>query len=784
MFYPAFFAAHDARLLAFAALISVLLCFGVVAIMPRRPAERRLGAIARTGLAGVLLGATIWCVFLISWRGFFPFVHADIPLTGVLTSIALAVAGSTAALMIVVYGDTGTRDRTLAASLMAASGSCMLFVAMSALAAPLALGYDLAEVLAAMVGTTLLCAQGLKKISAAPDMSWRLWPTLMIGIALPLLDVASLAAILPFTEWEAASATPGALALQPLTVVFLSEFVVILALTRAGAAVDRQAAARTRQEVDRLRQLTDSTFEGLLVHRGGVVVDANTAFCALAGLPLEQIVGSPILTFSPSFPAGPGGVPLETELTTDKGQSIPVEMLSRAINLGDGQVEVTAVRDIRERRAAEQSQRDRERVLDLQRETEEARERQRIAEEASRAKSAFLAMMSHEIRTPMNAVLGLTSTLLSEELSPDQRQVVRTIHSSGDSLLRILNDILDFSRLDAGRMTFEYIPFSPSTLTQENLSVHGPVAMEKGIRLKVRQSPDLPARLIGDAGRIGQVLHNLVSNAIKFTRAGCVSVNARLVGVENGKATVEWTVTDTGIGIAPEKLNKLFDAFVQADDSITRRFGGSGLGLAICKQLIDQMGGKIEAESTPNKGSTFRVRLTLEVAPAGEAEDAQPGFDAVFARRLEELGRPLSLLLAEDNAVNKFVFSRLLKGMPVEIDIADNGIQAVRSAEQKVYDLICMDMSMPEMDGLEATREIRRNGGPCAQVPIVAMTANAFPEDVAACRTAGMTDFVSKPISRQTLITAILRAMPSMPETVGKPKPVKSDQGIPQVLCA
>ena len=801
MSLPAFLSTYDLPLFAAASLVSLLFCGVALLLPPGRPAPRTAAAIGRVAAGGTLLGVTVWGVFFLTWKGFFPFVAASIPASAMATSLVLAIMGATAALAIAVCGDPGLRGTVLAGSILAASASCLLFVAMSALAAPLTLGYDLSRVLLAMIGGTLLCSAGLHQLRHAPAGGRRrLLPGALVALMPPLLDIASLSAILPFTEWETAAATPGALALQPLTVVFLSELAAILALTRAGAAVDRQSASRARRENERLRQLTDSTFEGLLVHRDGVVLDANTAFCAMAGLPLNEVKGRPVADFAPAFSApafsgpalsGQGGTaPVEGAIAVAGGEPLPVEMLSRAINLGDGQVEVTAVRDIRERRAAERSARDRQRVRDLQRETDEARERQRIAEEASRAKSAFLAMMSHEIRTPMNAVLGLTATLLEERLTAEQRGVVRAIHTSGDSLLRILNDILDFSRLDAGRMTFEYGAFSPATLTQQTLSVHGPVAVEKGVFLEVMQDSDMPARVVGDAGRIGQVLHNLVSNAIKFTRTGGVTVHARRVATESddirpgaaeagqmgggmgggqtggdaGRAgservTIEWTVTDTGIGIAPEKLGSLFDAFVQADTSITRRFGGSGLGLAISRQLVDRMGGTIGVTSIPGVGSTFKVRLTLRLAADREAARPEPPADDSLARHLASRDRPLRLLLAEDNAINKLVFSRMLAGLPILVDIADNGNEAVRAAERTRYDLICMDMSMPEMDGLEATRAIRRGHGPCRAAPIVAMTANAFPEDVTACLNAGMNDFVSKPIGKPTLLNAILRAL-------------------------
>jgi len=326
--------------------------------------------------------------------------------------------------------------------------------------------------------------------------------------------------------------------------------------------------------------------------------------------------------------------------------------------------------------------------------------------------------------------------------------------------LRILNDILDFSRLDAGRMTFEHAPFSPATLTQEMLSVHSPGAVEKGLKLTARQDMGVPDRLIGDAGRIRQILHNLVSNAVKFTRTGEVGVVARCLSRAGDEATIEWTVSDTGIGIAPEKLGSLFDAFVQADSSITRRFGGSGLGLAISKQLTERMGGTIRVGSVVGEGSVFRVRLALKIAAEQRDPQESPAAADLLSQRIGGIGRKPRLLLAEDNATNRFVFSRLLRGTDVDVVIAENGLEALRAAEQSAFDLICMDMSMPEMDGLDATKAIRAGGGPNCRVPIIALTANAFAEDVEACRRAGMDDFLSKPVSKDVLFAAILRSLP------------------------
>ncbi len=393
-------------------------------------------------------------------------------------------------------------------------------------------------------------------------------------------------------------------------------------------------------------------------------------------------------------------------------------------------------------------------------ETDLARERERHAEDANRAKSGFLAMMSHEIRTPLNAVLGLAGSLLDASLTPAQHEVVRAIRDSGDSLLRILNDILDYSKLDAGRMTFEAAPFSPATLTQNAISVLGPRAKVKGLAIVAQTDPALPAGLLGDAGRIRQVLLNLVSNAVKFTDAGTVTIAARCIAPEGNAITVEWSVHDTGIGIAADRIGSLFGEFVQADSSISRRFGGSGLGLAICKRLTEQMGGTIGVESVEGGGTTFRVRLTLPIAEV--PMDAQPhAADPIRALQalLAAFGRPLRVLFAEDNPTNQFVALQMLRGLPVQVDVVGDGMEAVDAASRFAYDVIFMDMRMPEMDGLAATRLIRQRGGALARVPIVALTANAFPEDVKACFDAGMNQFVTKPVAKDVLFAAILRAL-------------------------
>jgi signal transduction histidine kinase/DNA-binding response OmpR family regulator len=393
-------------------------------------------------------------------------------------------------------------------------------------------------------------------------------------------------------------------------------------------------------------------------------------------------------------------------------------------------------------------------------ETKLLREQERTAEAANRAKSNFLAVMSHEIRTPMNAVLGLTSTLLETELNQDQRESVHAIHIAGDDLLEVLNDILDFSKLESGNLTLEEMPFSPAAIIDTALSVVGSSAAAKGLELRAVTVNELPPALLGDAGRIRQILLNLASNAIKFTPAGEIIVRVECLRSGESDATVSWSVTDCGMGIPKDRISALFKDFVQVDSSVNRRFGGSGLGLAICRRLIEQMGGEIGVESKVGHGSTFRFELTLPISELPSA--TLPKDDTsitLLNQRIAATGRPLRILIVDDNQTNRLVASKMFSQFDVEISEAGDGLEAIEAVSENDFDLIFMDMQMPAMDGLTATGAIRASGGKYQTVPIIAFTANAFADDREACAKAGMTDFVAKPVRKKFLVQAALRAL-------------------------
>jgi len=540
----------------------------------------------------------------------------------------------------------------------------------------------------------------------------------------------------------------------------------------------RQAEDALRVSEARYRQIVEAANEGIgILSPEGTLLFANQAIAEMLGRPREALIGRSAKEFMDDdewiavrrrFARRQAGFLMndrfEVRLRRADGSDLWGYASSSPLLDDEGHYVGTLamLTDISPLKWAE---------AELRRSHQELQRAKEAAEAAARAKSDFLAMASHEIRTPMNGVLGMTTLLLATDLEPAQRDMVQTIQTSAEALLQVINDLLDLAKMEAGKLSPRLAPFDLEALIAQVAKLLAPLAADKGLQLLVRCPDALPRRVVGDEGRLKQVLLNLAGNAIKFTESGHVEI-----GVEQREATgkellLRFSIRDTGPGIPLDKQKLLFARFTQLNTPAAGRQAGTGLGLAISKQLVELMGGRIGLESRPGHGATFWFEL--RVPPAPDSNET-PGDDANAGPTPAALPQPLRVLLAEDNTVNQEVLRRMLERLGCQVTLAGNGAEALSVLDRQSFDLILLDCQMPVMDGFAAAARIReREAGRNYRTPVIAMTATATDEDRLRCLAAGMDDYLVKPVRLESL-RAILQKCVAGADRRGAPERVRA----------
>lgn len=552
------------------------------------------------------------------------------------------------------------------------------------------------------------------------------------------------------SHWESTAVLIVGLLLSGLLAFYLRMVLTQRETTRRLVA---QRTAELAESESRVRAIVNTVVDGIIsINKHGVVETLNPAAEGIFGYTAAEVIGQNVKMLMPrpyqddhdgylanyinTGNAKVIGIGREVEGLRKDGTTFPMSLAVSEVKLDDRQLFVGIVRDITHFKKAEKA-------------NNLAKER---AEDANRAKAGFLAMMSHEIRTPLNGVLGVLGLLEDTSLDAEQNSYVQTARRSGEGLLDIISDILDFSKMEAGKLEFENSAFAFAPLMESVIDMLATRAQDQGIDLTLKIDPNVPEFVEGDPGRLRQVVLNLAGNAVKYTEQGGVYISVEPLGEDHPQNLLMFTVRDTGIGIPAEKHADLFAEFTTLDSSYARKYGGTGLGLAISKKLVDSMNGEISFTSKPGEGSTFLFAVPLSPVEKPDT-DVADHTDMTGA----EPDRKLRILLAEDNPTNRMVASSMLVKAGHHVDTAANGIEAVEAVRQRPYDAVLMDVSMPEMDGIQATARIRELPNGKGRIPIIAMTAHAMVGDRESILAAGMDDYLAKPVGRGPVLEALAR---------------------------
>jgi PAS domain S-box-containing protein len=513
----------------------------------------------------------------------------------------------------------------------------------------------------------------------------------------------------------------------------------------------RQAEEALRKSEERFRKLFEQSNDAIFIHQAGRIIDVNQRACEMLGYSKEQLLTMEIADLYPQE----GFTESSKKITTPQGlNSIESILFETVFRKADGTVvavEISSGIIDREKKIIQGIARD---ITERKRTEAELQKAKEEAETANRTKTEFLASMSHEIRTPMNAIIGMADLLLETQLTPEQQQYVQVFQSAGENLLTIINDIIDISKVEAGHVQLETIDFDLTDVIEKICDVMAVRAHEKGLELVYSAMPDVPTNLLGDPTRLRQILVNLIGNAIKFTEKGQVFIQVESHGQKNGNIELLFSVTDTGIGVAPEQIDTIFDAFTQADSSITRKYGGTGLGLAISKQLVALMGGHMMVESNPGRGSifSFTAQFVIQTEPKG------------YIEKIALDMRGVKVLVVDDNETNRMILRNTLSKLGAIITESDSGAHGLAEFKRAMetvdpYQLALIDHRMPGMDGFELAKHIKETMGNIKNTAVMMLTSDNRSGDRALCKEFDITFYLVKPVKKAELLVAIATIM-------------------------